>query len=93
VFQLTLPNDDDFPPVFFELLFFTGIPGDILGEFIHPILGVMLGDGQIATRTTMPEAPVDKDGDLAARIADVWTAGDLPLKTVTSFSSIPQGLS
>ena len=76
--EAALPNGDDLPAVAGKLLAVALVSSAVTGKLGGPELDVRLWCGEGAVGAAVPEAAVDKDGDLAAGIANVWLAGSGP---------------
>jgi hypothetical protein len=55
---------------------FFAVTCDIAGEFVPPPLAVILGKNAVFW-TCMPEASIDKYGNLSTRECNIWTAREL----------------
>lgn len=83
LFELAFPYDMNTPAHLFQLGARAFVPLDIAFELHDPILDVCLGDAWLATRASMPKAPVDEQGHALSRPSDVGMPRNLPLKAVS----------
>lgn len=66
--KLAFPSDDDFPALSLEQVTGPSIAGDVSIELFDPEFGIAFWrGGNLASRMTMPEAPVDEHHRLVSR--------------------------
>lgn len=88
--DLTFPHHDDVPPVGLQQPDVAPVPLHVPRELCLPELTVVLGHGEVADGTAMPEASVDEDRNLPSRITDIGSSRDLPLETVSWIPCLTQ---
>ena len=88
--DLTFPYHYDVPTISLQQPYVAPIPLDISRELGLPELMIVLRHREIAYRTTMPEAPIDEDSHLPARVADIRPSWNLPLETVSGITCLTQ---
>jgi hypothetical protein len=73
--HLALPGENDGPPIGFELLDCSAVPGDVVQKLHLPEVSVRLWGGrQPTTFVSMPIAAMHEDSDARSRKDDVGAA-------------------